>query len=483
VALLLVLPAALLYPCMSFLLFEPDEGRYAEIPREMLVRGEWLVPYLQGEPYLDKPPLLYWLVVGSYRVLGVHDWAARLIPALAVHGCILVTYLLGRRHLGERAAFWGALALALAPGFTSIGRLLVLDGLLALWVVLSLFAAFEAVQRERLRWNWWLVAALACGLGVLTKGPVAGLLLLPPFLIYRWLAGNSCRIGGKGWLAFAAIALAVCLPWYLAVCLRLPSFASHFLWKHNIVRFLNPFDHQEPVWFYGPIVVAGLLPISLLGIGFVRFLFSGDWQAKQVRCPALGYQLLAAGWCVLFFSISGSKLPTYVLPAFPGFALALGYFIAHSLWQVSFWTRGCAGFALVLLGALHYYALPWYAHFHSPMSRPEEVRSYCSDPAVPVVCYPRNCDSVAFYLGRADLRSYRSKETGALVGFLQEHPRTVLLFTHRHSPDSLRHALPAGYRLTGMTPISKSWASAFRTELCYMGMVEREGHKDSVPPR
>src|SRR5258707_14160667 len=106
--LLLLLPGLLLYACMSFYLFEPDEGRYAEIPREMLQRGEWVVPYLQGEPYFDKPPLLYWLVRLSYRLFGVHDWSARLVPALAVHGCILLTYAFGRRILNERAAFWGA---------------------------------------------------------------------------------------------------------------------------------------------------------------------------------------------------------------------------------------------------------------------------------------------------------------------------------------------------------------------------------------
>src|SRR5215468_7981882 len=107
----LLLPACLLYPCMSFYLFEPDEGRYAEIPREMLARGEWVVPYLQGQPYLDKPPLLYWLVMCSYSVFGIHDWSARLVPALAVHGCLLLVYLFGRRSLGERAAFRGALVL------------------------------------------------------------------------------------------------------------------------------------------------------------------------------------------------------------------------------------------------------------------------------------------------------------------------------------------------------------------------------------
>ncbi|HEV2947665.1 MAG TPA: glycosyltransferase family 39 protein, partial [Gemmataceae bacterium] len=143
---LLLVSGALLYPCLSFYLFEPDEGRYAEIPREMLVRGEWIVPYLQSEPYLDKPPLMYWLVMGSFRIFGEHDWSARLIPAMAIQGCILLTYLLGRRSLGERAAFWGALGLSLAPGFVSVGRLLVLDGLLAFCVTLSIFTAFEAMR-------------------------------------------------------------------------------------------------------------------------------------------------------------------------------------------------------------------------------------------------------------------------------------------------------------------------------------------------
>src|SRR5437763_9680605 len=139
----------------------------------MLQRGEWVVPYLQGEPYLDKPPLLYWLVALSYHLMGVSAASARLVPALALHGCILTLYLFGRRSLGERAAFRGALLLALAPGFTSMGRLLLLDALLTLCATLALFSAFEAVRGPRLRWGWWLLAGGACGLGVLTKGPVA----------------------------------------------------------------------------------------------------------------------------------------------------------------------------------------------------------------------------------------------------------------------------------------------------------------------
>ena len=137
---LLFVPALLLYPCLSFPLFEPDESRYAEIPREMLQHGDWITPRLQGEPYLEKPPLLYWITAVSFQLFGVHDWAARLPPALAVHGTILVLYFLGRRGFGEAAAFRGALMLSLAPGFVSIGRLLIIDGVLTFCTTLALSA-------------------------------------------------------------------------------------------------------------------------------------------------------------------------------------------------------------------------------------------------------------------------------------------------------------------------------------------------------
>jgi 4-amino-4-deoxy-L-arabinose transferase-like glycosyltransferase len=449
--LLVVLPGILLYPCLAFHLFEPDESRYAEIPREMLARGEWVVPYLQGQPYLDKPPLLYWLVMASYRVFGVHDWSARLVPALALHACVLATYLLGRRSLGERPAFWGALLLALAPGFMSMGRLLLLDGLLALWVLVALLSAFEAVRAGQLRWAWWLTAALACGLGVLTKGPIAVLLLVPPLWAHRRLTGAVCTISWGARLAFAGVVLAVAVPWYVAVCVRMPGFAYYFLWEHNVVRFLTPFDHLEPVWYYGPVVVAGLLPATLWGFSFVRFLLSGKEATARLRCPELGFVLLAGGWGVLFFTLSGCKLPTYVLPAFPLLALAVGYFLAVTPWRLSAWPRALTAAAFVVMCVGHNLVVPWYAWYRSPMGRAAVVARYCSDRDLPVICYPRNCDSVSFYLGRDDLRTFRSKQIDALRTALQEQPRTVLLFTHRHSLGAFRQFLPPELHLVDET--------------------------------
>lgn len=441
---LLVVPAILLYPCLAFHLFEPDEGRYAQIPCEMLQRGDWVVPYLQNEPYLDKPPLVYWLVMISYGIFGIHEWSARLVPALAVHAGVVVTFLLGRRILGNRAAWWGAMTLTLTPAFLGMGRLLILDGVLALWVALSLFSSYEAVRGPTLKWNWWLLAALACGLGILTKGPIALVLFVPPLWLERRLMGQGAAPGWRDWAVFLLVVLMVALPWYLAVCLQLPQFGYYFLWQHNVVRFLMPFDHNRPIWYYGPLLLLGLFPASLLLVPFLRFLGAGRAESAALthRSPELGFVLLAGSWCVLFFSLSGSKLPTYVLPALPFLCLALGCYLVHGGWNRTWTVRTAAILAFVVLAVGHWFVIPRAAWLRSPMNPPETVLAQCGDPDVPVVCYPRPVDSVAFYLGRSDFRSFRSKQTPDLIQFLLGRPKTVVLFSHRHSLQQLRDVLP-----------------------------------------
>jgi 4-amino-4-deoxy-L-arabinose transferase-like glycosyltransferase len=423
-------------------LLDPDEGRYAEIPREMLARGEWIVPYLQGEPYLDKPPLLYWLVMLCYSVFGVHDWSARIVPALAVHGTILTTYLFGRNRFGERAAFRGALLLSLAPGLMGMGRLLILDGLLTFWVTLGLFAGwsfFGPRSASKGAAGAWIVCALACGFGVLTKGPVAILLVVPPLLLFRSLnrePTNESRQSPR-WLLFAAIVLAINLPWYIAIWIRRPEFGPHFFVQHNLQRFLAPFDHLEPIWYYAPVLLGGLLPGTLLLWVFAREMISGDPAVSARRTPQLGFALLAGGWCVLFFSLSGSKLPTYIMPAFPMLCLALGTLkpARGNGWILGSW--------VALIVVANFIAIPWYAKYRSPMGAPaSELRAACTDPATVVCCYPRSCDSAGFYLERDDLQATRSKFVHLLIADLLTRERTVVLFTHRHSLELLKESLP-----------------------------------------
>jgi hypothetical protein len=272
------------------------------------------------------------------------------------------------------------------------------------------------------------------------------------------------RPGLSGWAGFIGIVLAVILPWYVAVCARTPDFARHFLWEHNVVRFLMPFDHQRPIWFYGPVLLLGLLPASMLLIPFVRFLVSPRSEIARERSAEMGFWLLAGGWCLLFFSLSGCKLPTYILPAFPPLCLALGVYVAAGRWPRRPVTWASAALAFVLLGIGHYVWVPAYAMYHSPMNRPQEVLALCADRTTPVVCYPRSVDSVAFYLGRDDFRSYRSKETPSLVDFMRTHRRVAVLFSHRHSLTQLIQVLPPELVVVRSHPLG----------LCAMAVVQHK---------
>jgi hypothetical protein len=179
----------------------------------------------------------------------------------------------------------------------------------------------------------------------------------------------------------------------------------------------------------------------LFVVPLLRFLLSADPELSARRCPELGFVLLVGGWCVLFFSLSGCKLPTYILPAFPWLALAMGYYLTRSGWVHSLWLKMVVYLSFAVLFVGHNLLLPWYAGYRAPSAHLAELKSYCGDKQVPVICYPRNCDSAAFYIGRDDLQSYRSKQTHLLVGYLQTQPRTVLLLTHRHSLKGLGYAL------------------------------------------
>jgi dolichol-phosphate mannosyltransferase len=327
---LLVFAAAclLFFTRLNCPLLEPDEARYAEIPRQMLAEGSWLVPILHGQPYYDKPPLLYWLTMGSYQLFGVHDWAARLVPGLAGLLTVMLTYLWGRRALGPGAALASAFILCLSAKFIYLGRMLTMDGLLGLCVIAALAAAHTALDRKTLGWGWWLLSAIATGLGLLTKGPVALALVAVPLFVYQWIDRRAARLPWQAWPVYLSIAVGLAAPWYAAVVCIDPGFADYFFWKHNVLRYVAPFDHAEPMWFYLPGLALGLLPWTLLLPPLVKLLSRRSARAAARRPAALGFFLLAFAWCLLFFSFSGSKRPGYILPAIPLLSLALGCYLA-----------------------------------------------------------------------------------------------------------------------------------------------------------
>jgi 4-amino-4-deoxy-L-arabinose transferase-like glycosyltransferase len=325
--LLVVLAALLFFSRLGTPLQEPDEARYAEVPRQMLAEGHRVVPVLHGLPYPDKPPLLYWLVMASYRACGVDDWAARLVPGAACFLVVLLTYFWGARTLGPRAGFAGAAMLCLSARFVYLGRLLTPDSLLCLCVTAALAAGHLAVRGPRLCRGWWAVSALACGLGLLTKGPVALALAAAPLPLLTALDPRTARPGPRGWLLYLALAAAVAAPWYVAMTAWDPDFAGTFFWRHNVVRYVAPFDHAKPVWFHLPGLLLGMLPWTLLLPGLVRWLARHSARAAARRPAALGFFLLAFVWVVLFYSLAGCKRAVYILPALPPLALALGCYL------------------------------------------------------------------------------------------------------------------------------------------------------------
>jgi 4-amino-4-deoxy-L-arabinose transferase-like glycosyltransferase len=329
------LAAVLLFPKLSYPLVEPDEGRYAEIGREMLHSGDWIVPKLNDRTYADKPPLLYWLVALSLRFFGTHTWAARLVPAGAAFLTVLATFCLGSRTLGVRAGFLGAVALALMPGFVQSGRFLLTDGILTLFETVCLWTAYEACRGSRVRWSWWITSAACCALGVLTKGPVAPVTVAVPLVAFFWLNKNSARPRLLHWAVFAGLTCALAAPWYIAMIVRAPDFAWQFFIEHHLLRFFGPEYHEEPIWFYVPVVMVACLPWSLLLIPLAQFLLNRAPDLGSLRPGALGFLVLWAGWCLLFFSLSRGKLPTYILPALPAIGLLLGWYFDLMLFRFS----------------------------------------------------------------------------------------------------------------------------------------------------
>jgi 4-amino-4-deoxy-L-arabinose transferase-like glycosyltransferase len=470
---------------------EPQEARYAEIPRQMLEEGSFLIPVLHGQPYLDKPPLFYWLVMASYSVFGVHDWAARLVACSAGFLCVLATYFWGRRLAGPRAALLAALILCLSPRFLQLERMLTMDGLLCLCVVSAWSLAYpsrpETFRRDwrerslRSRLNWLLLSALACGLGLLTKGPVALVLVLVPLVVKRWLETPTGRIAWSWYAIYTAAAACIAAPWYVALAVRDPGFLQYFFWFHHVRRFVEPFDHAEPIWFYLPELLAGMLPWTLLVPGMIVY-----FARQRGSARAMLMSLATGGWCFVFFTLAGCKRASYLLPAYPAFAMALGCYLdalipAGATAPASWLARvrrhpalACFATMAVLMLATVYWRLPEYARSYSYRGLVRRHAEAYEQSAVPIVCYPRRWDSVSFYLRRSDVRAYAADELTALIADVQSF-REGLLFVKNGRPG----ASPSSELLARLPP-SLVFVPLGRQGMLKVGrIVRREGQEPS----
>lgn len=306
-------------------LIEPDEGRYAEMAREMLTGGNWLVPTLHGSAHPQKPPLIYWSTALAMSCFGHTEWAARLPSAFAALGTAWLTYTIGRRLFGMRAGIAAMVLLLTSLQFFVLTRMLTPDMPLTFWITAAM-AAFirwaEASGPGARRWLWAFFAAM--GMGFLTKGPMA--IVVPVSAALTWqLArrrqGAPVRIP---WALGIAMTLAIGLSWFVVVTVREPRLFYFFVHDELFARVATTHHgrYQSP-FFFIPVLLIGLLPWTLLLPSLIR------WQVAERRqhgglAPAWWLLIGWIAWPFLLLSLSGSKLMTYVLPLYPAWALALG---------------------------------------------------------------------------------------------------------------------------------------------------------------
>ncbi len=295
----------------SLPLTEPDEGRNTLVAAEMQAAGRWLVPSLAQVDYLDKPAFYFGLVGLSLSLLGPSEAAARLPSALAAMTLLGVAWGVVRRLAGGRIAALAVLGLATMPLFIAFARLVIFDMVLTLFVCAAVLAGHlaEATAGRRRR-RWYLAAAAAAGLATLVKGPVG---FLVPALVHLVSARAS---GQRGALRRSlapvnvAVFVAVVLPWFVAVSLRVPEFPTYGIVYENLSRFTSSsFARNQPPWFYGMILGAGALPWSLLVPGGILL----AWRTRALHTPLDRMCIVWSIVVVAFFSVSKSKQPAYVL--------------------------------------------------------------------------------------------------------------------------------------------------------------------------
>ena len=318
-------------------LWEPDEGRYAEIAREMVVTGDYVTPRDDFELYFEKPPLVYWTNAASIEMFGVNEFAVRLPAALFSIGQVVVTAALAEVMFGATAGFFAALALALSPLFFGFARFATLDPALAFFLTAALAAFYLAARADSFSQpsarRWMLISAAMLALGTLAKGPVA--LLLGGAIPLAWLATERRmrEIAQMPLVWCGLFFAAIVLPWFILMEARNPGFMRFFFIHEHLERYTTSSEHGWGPWFFIPIVIGGAWPwmfFAPLGWSAMR---AGDVLPDRAPAssPRSAASFLAIWFVVIFvfFSIPRSKLGSYILPALPPLAIVAGYGLAQ----------------------------------------------------------------------------------------------------------------------------------------------------------
>jgi len=326
----------------AFGLTGADEPRYAQIAREMFERHDWVVPMLNHQPWLEKPALYYWEAIISYKLFGVHDWAARLPSALEATLLVLGIYVFARpfdalqpvagASTGSTFALDAALitaSMAAIIGFVGAST----DMPLAANFALGMLCWFLWYAGDRASRAWLLGFYFFQALAALAKGPVAPGLAAVIIIVFALVQREPRLIFRTLWWPGILVFLAVAAPWYWLVQARTGTFFREFFLEHNLARFATDlYRHKQPFWYYAPVLLLALMPWTVYAVTAAVAATRGVFRSPDrqiVRSPdSLPLFLVLWGLIpVVFFSFSQSKLPGYILPAIPAWPLLLAWWL------------------------------------------------------------------------------------------------------------------------------------------------------------
>lgn len=303
-------------------LVKPDEGRYAEISREMALSGYWVTPRLNGLKYFEKPPLQYWATALAFEAFGQSEWTARLWTALTGFLGVLLAGFTARRLFGPTAAFYAVAILASSLLYVAMAHINTLDMGLSFFLELAVCGFLLAQEGNR---RWMLAAWAGLALAVLSKGIVALVLTGGTLLLYSLLSRDWTPWRRLEFMRGLPLFLLIAAPWFIAVSLANPEFPRFFFIHEHFERFLTTSHRRTaPGWYFVPILILGALPWTNMALQALP----QAWAKRAM--PEFQARRFLLLWCLVvfaFFSVSQSKLPSYILPLFPALALLLADFL------------------------------------------------------------------------------------------------------------------------------------------------------------
>ena len=338
-------------------LIKPDEGRYAEIPREMVVSGDWVTPRLNELKYFEKPPLQYWATATAYTLFGEHQWTSRLWAGLTGFAGILLVWFAGLRLLGREAAGYAALLLSSSLLYVLMGHINTLDMGVTFFLTLGIVGLLlgQAQADRKKQRNWMMLAWAGLALAVLSKGLMGLVLPGAALFIYCVVQRDFGVLKRMHWLPGLAVFFVITVPWFVLVMQANPEFFERFFIYEHYTRFTTKTHGRYQPWYYFiPILLAGALPWTVLMFDSMFRSVMERGRGRSLPDKTFNTERFLLIWAVfiyVFFSVSGSKLPSYLLPMFPALALLMGKRIAEMRGRVLLWQVAPAiPVALLLLG-------------------------------------------------------------------------------------------------------------------------------------